>query len=91
MVKYYRRYIRICILFYRTETMEEILEEQAEQLYPLKEKAECHVAFMQGAKFGHDKGVTIGVNAIMDKLITACNNGKISVGEMTKIIELLKK
>lgn len=71
--------------------MEEILEEQAEQLYPLKEKAECHVAFMQGAKFGHDKGVTVGVNAIIDKLITAYNNGKLSVDEMTKTIELLKK
>ena len=69
----------------------EILTEQAEQLYPLKEKAECHVAFMQGAKFGHDKGVTVGVNAIIDKVITAYKNGKLSVDEMTKTIELLKK
>ena len=29
----------------------EILTEQAEKLYPLNENAECHVAFMQGAKW----------------------------------------
>lgn len=70
--------------------MNEIFEEQAEKLYPLNEKAECHVAFMQGATFGRDKGVAIGVNAIMDKLISACNNGKISAAEMKKIIEIFK-
>ena len=69
----------------------EILTEQAEKMYPLKEKAECHVAFMQGAKFGHDKGVTVGVTAIMDKLITAYDNCKLSVDEMKKILYLLKK
>ena len=49
------------------------------------------VIFGQGAKFGHDKGVTVGVTAIMDKLITAYNNGKLSVDEMKKILYLLKK
>ena len=53
--------------------------------------SQMKVIFRQGAKFGHDKGVTVGVTAIMDKLITAYNNGKLSVDEMKKILYLLKK
>lgn len=68
----------------------EIFAEQAEQLYPLKEKAECHVAYLQGANLGLNEGLSIGVNAVMDKLISACNNGKISVDEMKKIIKIFK-
>ena len=86
LVKYYRRYIRICILFYRTETMEEILEEQAEQLYPLKEKAECHVAYLQGARCA----VKVYATEIGERLIKAYETGEISKEVVFKLVEILK-
>lgn len=64
----------------------EILTEQAEQLYPLKEKAECHVAFMQGARCA----VKVYATEIGERLIKAYETGEISKEVIFKLAEIIK-
>jgi hypothetical protein len=64
----------------------EILTEQAEKMYPLKEKAECHVAYLQGARCA----VKVYATEIGERLIKAYEAGELSKEVVFKLAEILK-
>lgn len=72
----------------KIETMKltEIFAEQAEQLYPLKENAECHVAYLQGARCA----VKVYTTEIGERLIKAYESGEISKEVIFKLAEIIK-
>ena len=64
----------------------EILTEQVEKMYPLKEKAECHVAYLQGARCA----VKVYATEIGDRLIKAYGAGELSKEVVFKLAEIIK-
>lgn len=67
------------------------IKEKAQEMYPVEEKAECYTAFLEGAEKGRRLGCKQGVQAVLDRILTAMDNGRVNEDEVLKIFNAISE